>query len=175
MQAQTAQTQSEDASAIRQRVAALTRRFQAQAERYAALCGGHREWPISDGSMFTVNLLADALLFQHGWLPTNIVDAAMLREETGIEAKLIRAFTTPMLVGGWNVTWQQPKPTAIGTAQGSLFVFQTPEPLTATQYQALADLQSHGIGERRQEGYGHIRICDEFHLIDETLPEPKEG
>jgi CRISPR-associated protein Csx10 len=175
VQARIAEAQPEGAAAISQRVSALTRRFHAQAERYAALRGSCDAWHISDGSIFTVNLLADALLFQHGWLPTNIFDAAMLYEETGIEARLIRAFTTPTLLGGWNVTWQQPKPTAVGTALGSLFVFQTPEPLTNTQCQALADLQSRGIGERRQEGYGHIRICDEFHLVDETLADPKEG
>lgn len=166
--------QSEAPAGIEQRVAALTRRFQAQAQRYAGLRGSHTPWPIVEQSIFTINLLADALLLKQGWLPTNVFDAAMLKEETGIEATLIRTFTTPTLIGGWNVTWQQPKPTAVGTALGSLFVFQTDEPLTGAQYAALADLQARGIGERRQEGYGQIRICDEFHLVDETLPETKE-
>ncbi|EFO81933.1 hypothetical protein OSCT_0082 [Oscillochloris trichoides DG-6] len=171
----TTQSQVEDAAAIKQRVGALTRRFQVQVQRYDALHGEHTPWPIDDGTIFTLNLLSDAILFQQGWLPTNVIDAAMLREETGIHATCIRAFTTPTMIGGWNVTWQKPKPTAIATALGSLFVFQANEPLSDSQYQALADLQARGIGERRQEGYGQIRICDEFHLLDETISEPKEG
>jgi CRISPR-associated protein Csx10 len=119
----------------------------------------------SPGTIFTINLLSDAILFEQGWLPTNELSAEMLKDLTGIDARLVRSFTTTTTVGGWNVSWQRPKPTAVATTMGSVFVFQVTGKLTDAHYMALARLEQDGIGERRAEGYGQIRICDEFHLL----------
>jgi CRISPR-associated protein Csx10 len=47
---------------------------------------------------------------------------------------------------------------------GSVFVFQARSSLTLDDCARLAQLQGAGIGERRAEGYGQVRICDAFHL-----------
>jgi CRISPR-associated protein Csx10 len=47
---------------------------------------------------------------------------------------------------------------------GSVFLFSTEQPLDADAYALLAMLQQDGIGERRAEGYGQLRVCDEFHM-----------
>ncbi len=159
----TPQEQSpEPATAIQQRVEAMTARFREQAQRYEQLAG--QPWPIS-GNMFTINLLADAILLEDGWLPTQELSAAHLRAITGIEAELVRAFTATRTVGGWQALWQRPKPTHVAVTMGSVYVFMSQRPLTNNDYQQLAALQLAGIGERRPEGFGQIRICDEFHLI----------
>ncbi len=154
----------EPVAEIQRRVQAMTTRFQQQAALYEKLGGA--PWPITAETIFTVNLLSDAILLAQGWVPTHELSADMLAEATGIKAHLIRAFTTTSIVGGWNVSWQRPKASDVAVTMGSLFVFQADGPLNHDQYRALTQLQLDGIGERRAEGYGQIRICDEFHLME---------
>lgn len=151
----------DDATAVRQRVAALTRRFQAQAALYERL-GGH-PWPIAEGSIFTINLLADTILLEQGWLPTQSFTPAALEERTGIKAHLRRSFTTTKPVGGWHTLWQRPKPNAVAVAMGGLYLFQAEQTLDDAACARLAQLQHEGIGERCAEGFGQVRVCDEFH------------
>ncbi|NCC36801.1 MAG: glycosyltransferase [Chloroflexia bacterium] len=119
----------------------------------------------ADSRLHDPHLLADAILLDQGWLPTQQLSVAMLREATGIEAELalVRAFTVTKSIAGWHATWQQPKPVNLAVGMGSVFVFQAAAPLSEADCAKLAELQQQGIGERRQEGYGQIRICDEFH------------
>jgi CRISPR-associated protein Csx10 len=152
---------ADEARQVLQRVNAMTQRFQEQARLYADLGGS--PWPIT-GSIFTVNLLADAILLEDGWLPTQELSAEQLQALTGIEATLLRAFTTTRTIGGWHVLWQRPKPTSVAVAMGGVYVFQTDRPLSEEDCRRLARLQLDGIGERRTEGYGQVRVCDEFHL-----------
>jgi CRISPR-associated protein Csx10 len=42
-----------------------------------------------------------------------------------------------------------------------LFSTQNPE----LWYDKLAELTLWGVGDRTSEGFGQIKICDEFHLI----------
>jgi CRISPR-associated protein Csx10 len=166
----------EDASAIQERIITLTRLFQEQARRYDRMGGD--AWDIAEASIFTVNLVADALLFEEGWLPTQQISAAMLAEAASIDATLLRAFTSTRTAGGWNVSWKRPKPTALATAMGSVFVFQARSSLTLEDCARLARLQGAGIGERRAEGYGQVRICDAFHLwaaAEEAARDTKEA
>jgi CRISPR-associated protein Csx10 len=91
----------------------------------------------------------------------------MLAEHTGIQAKLLRSFTSTSVAGGWNVSWQRPKPTHHTTTQSSVFVFEADQSLDEAACIRLAQMQLEGIGERRPEGYGQIRICDEFHGLEQ--------
>lgn len=154
------------------RVSMLTERFQRQAARYQRW--GGTEWPIAPRSLFTVNLLSDAILFEQGWLPTQQLSADLLEELTGIRAKLVRAFSRPHTTSGWARLWQQPKPSVLAVGMGSLYLFQAEQPLTEAEAARLEQLQLDGVGERRQEGYGQVRICDTFHLLPEAN-ETKEG
>ncbi len=157
-------TDSEDAAAIQGRSTLMTQRFQAQAALYAAL--GGTSWEPTATTIFTINLLSDTILLDHGWLPTQAFSPQLLKEATGIEATLLRSFTTTKTVGGWQVLWQRPKPTAVALAMGGMFVFQAKQPLDEKDCQRLTTLQHDGIGERRAEGFGQIRICDEFHVLE---------
>ncbi len=164
-------------TSIQERVRNLTRRFQKQVALYTDLGGSGwidaqgNEQMIADESIFTVNLLSDAILLEHGWVPTNELSGSMLEAYTrkedypGLKARLIRAFTTTSIVGGWNVSWQRPKPTDVAVNMGGVFVFQAEHPLEQKDYEALERLQLDGIGERRAEGYGQVQICDDFHVM----------
>ncbi|WP_129678070.1 CRISPR-associated RAMP protein Csx10 [Candidatus Chloroploca sp. Khr17] len=155
--------QADDGAAVAARIDRLTQRFREQAMIYKKL--GGKKWMVGERNIFTVNLLADAILLDQGWLPTQQLSVAMLREATGIEADLalVRAFTVTKSIAGWHTTWQQPKPANLAVGMGSVFVFLAAAPLSEADCAKLAELQQQGIGERRQEGYGQIRICDEFH------------
>ncbi|WP_322489673.1 type III-B CRISPR module-associated Cmr3 family protein [Chloroflexus sp.] len=144
-----------------ERIDAMTKRFRQQAKLYQDL--GGNPWSIN-GHIFTVNLLSDAILLEDRWIPTQEFSTAQLKAITGIEATLIRSFTTTKTVGGYHTQWHRPKPTNIAVSMGSVYVFKTKTPLETKDIEKLAALQHDGIGERRQEGYGQVRICDEFHL-----------
>ncbi|HEU4322609.1 MAG TPA: CRISPR-associated RAMP protein Csx10 [Roseiflexaceae bacterium] len=155
-------SEPESAAALKERVFRLTKRFQEQAALYEQLGGD--KWDIPDGTLFTINLLADTILTEHGWLPSYDLSPALLEELTGIQAEQLAAMVDPTVCAGWNVLWQRPKHSAPGLRKGGLFVFQAAHPLSDADCGRLAKLQTDGIGERRQEGYGQIRVCDTFHL-----------
>jgi CRISPR-associated protein Csx10 len=148
---------------LTQRIDDLTTRCKEQAGVYAQLGGA--AWDIT-GSIFTVNLLSDTILLEQGWLPTMVLTGDMLSTATHghVQATLLRAFASYDYDGGWQVCWQRPKATHVVARMGSLYVFVTTDPLTSDQIEALEHLQLVGIGERVQEGFGQVRICDEFHL-----------
>jgi len=163
-------TQPNDApEMIMRRVSAMTRRFQDQAAFYEQL--GGKPWPIAASSIFTLNLLSDAILLENGWLPTQELSPQLLEEATGIKATLLRSFTTTKTVGGFHSLWQRPKPAEVAVAMGGLYVYLADVPLTSEDCVQLAQLQLEGIGERRAEGFGQLRICEDFHVPDwESYP-----
>lgn len=160
-----AEEPDDDAGAILKRVETMTGRFQDQAALYERLGGA--PWAIAQSSIFTINLLSDAILFEDGWLPTQELSALHLEQLTGVKSRLLRAFTTTKTVGGWHSLWQRPKTAEAAVLMGGLYVFQTDAPLATADCERLAALQHDGIGERRAEGFGQVRICDAFHLPDQ--------
>lgn len=150
---------------LKQRIETFTKCFREQAKTYRDL--GGKEWMVH-GHVFSINLLSDAILREQGWLPTQELSPAALQELTGIQARLLRSFTNTAVIGGWHAKWRQPKPTALATSMGSVFVFHAEQGLSEQDFAALARLQQDGIGERRSEGFGQVRICDDFHLLCKT-------
>lgn len=82
---------------------------------------------------------------------------------------LLRAWTSTLVVSGWNEALKLPKEDEIAISKGSVFLFAnaSDNSLTEDEQQALADMlkeiETSGIGKRKNEGFGDIRICDEFH------------
>lgn len=125
---------------------------------------GGNDWPIG-GSLFTINLVSDAILMRDGWIPSHTYTAEQLKEDTGIEAELIRSFTQAKVVGGWNTTWRRHRESAVATQAGGVFVFASKTKLDQSAYTRLCQLQLKGIGERCNEGFGQVIVCDPFHHI----------
>ena len=117
------------------------------------------------GTYFTVNLQSEAILTaKDGWQRTMVLTDQMLQEMASCETEvtLIRSFASYDYVGGWNAAWRLPKETDLVTKIGSVFVFHTPD--IEAWISALQTLENNGIGNRREEGFGQITICDPFHL-----------
>jgi CRISPR-associated protein Csx10 len=116
------------------------------------------------GTFFTVLLLADAILRPDGWTPSARLTPDILGEELQ-DATLLRCYATAEYRGGWNTAWGLPKDTELVARMGSAYVYHTPRKADdQSLLQALGDLETKGVGERRVEGFGHVRVCDEFHL-----------
>ena len=92
----------------------------------------------------------------------------MLAPLIGLEANEIyshAAYSSYDYRSGWNAAWGLPKDTELVTKMGSTMLFSIPDKLKHECYDALAKLEQVGIGSRCSEGYGQVKVCDEFHLV----------
>ncbi len=130
-----------------------------------------------EGSYFTVNLQSEAILKAvDGWQRTMVLTAQMLQDmaDCSAQVKFVRSFASYGYAGGWNAAWRLPKDTELVTNMGSVFVFHTLD--IDAWLSALENLENIGIGNRCEEGYGQVTICDPFHLhTRDTLNDNKEN
>ena len=118
-------------------------------------------------TFFSLTLHSDAILSEQ-WRRTIAISPAMLAPALKIPAADIqshRIYSTHSYRAGWNAAWGLPKDTELVTNMGGVMLFSISkknEQLCCTE---LAGLEKVGIGSRRSEGYGQVRVCDEFHLI----------
>ncbi len=119
-----------------------------------------------NGIYFTINLYSDAVLKEDGWLPTMVLSERMLQHLCKVHddsLQLVRAYSSYDYRGGWNVAWGLPKDVDVVASRGSVFLFWTKHPEQWDK--ALLDIERWGIGERTAEGFGQVRVCDEFHVL----------
>lgn len=95
--------------------------------------------------------------------------------------ELVRCWSKTTPVAGWQSAWLLPKFEQTAIKAGSVFLFRcenpdilskTPDPQTGKSgYElfvaALKSLEENSLGERRNEGFGQLKICDFFHLEEE--------
>jgi CRISPR-associated protein Csx10 len=114
---------------------------------------------LPEGTYFSVDLLAPAILYDQHQLPT-----LKLTLRLGNELLLpVYWATQPAFAGGWSTGWGLPKPTAPAAAMGSVYVFRSEQP-PETLVPHLENLEVLGVGERTDEGFGEILVCHPFHL-----------
>jgi len=119
-----------------------------------------------NGLYFALTLQADAILTDRWGQPTMVYAAEQLAAQSGLAAELVASYAASDQVGGWNGAWGLPKPTALITKMGSTYLYRAAATADrATVVQALAQLETEGIGQRRGEGYGQVRAVHEFHLV----------
>jgi CRISPR-associated protein Csx10 len=136
--------------------------------------------PAPDAHYLTIDLFTPALLTTPDGTPTVQLTAVMLKqraEELGFanlpELEVVNGleasgkerpfmFTGPTIVSGWSEAWGLPKQPTLAAVTGSVYVFRTSN-IDAWR-DALSKFEERGIGARREEGFGAVRICDPFHL-----------
>lgn len=85
---------------------------------------------------------------------------------TGGRLRWVTAVTKHERLRGWNAAHGLPRQDEWMVARGSVYVYcfkGTPEERAAL-IQQLKTLSQEGIGGRRNEGFGMVRVCDNFHL-----------
>lgn len=90
------------------------------------------------------------------------LNSKIMEKDFGIKgAELIYCNATTRQISGWSSLWGLPKADELAIAMGSVFLFGLKE---EPNWQVLATVQEKGIGSRLTEGFGVVRIADEFHV-----------
>lgn len=129
--------------------------------------GEPAEGGLGDRTYFTINLQSDGI-FSENWLRTTVISEAMLQNYAGItdnSLKLEVAYSSYDYRSGWNAAWGLMKDTELVTNRGAVYLFSVDTTHESQWVDALAKLEEQGVGDRTCEGFGQVRVCDEFHTI----------
>lgn len=117
------------------------------------------------GTYFSVDLLSPAVLRDPHGLPT--LKLWLGRDGHWLEP--VFWVTQSAFVGGFSTAWGLPKPTYLGAAMGSVYVFRVDEsPEDENLLSWLGSLEACGVGQYVDEGLGEVVICHPFHK--EVMP-----
>ena len=117
------------------------------------------------GSRLTVWVTSDLLLSDAGQRaePTAAALGRALSAGLGVPVEvatadegLIAAEIRLRRLDSWHVGWMLPRPSLIGIAAGSCVTFDLPKGRPSVA--ALARVETEGLGERRAEGFGQVRL-----------------
>lgn len=114
---------------------------------------------------FTLDLQSDAILTEN-WQRTTVISPEMLEEFSEIEDSSLQlhvAYSSYDYLSGWNSAWGLMKDVELITNKGAVYLFSTEQ--LQPWLKGLEKLENQGVGERTSEGFGQVRICDEFHLV----------
>ncbi len=104
------------------------------------------------------------------WQPT--IGAESLSTWTGLPAGAIQvrqSYLDSAWIEGWNAALGQPKPDARAIVAGSCWLLRVAGVPASEVLVALERLEAEGIGERRQEGFGQVSVCDRLHWQAQEL------
>lgn len=172
----------EMASDIQARVEAFNKALK---ERWSLwrIFGGHRESLADDRLLFSLDLQSDAILTEN-WLRTTVISENMLHtrlqdllNESGSgtklqhnDVKLHTAYSSYDYRSGWNAAWGLMKDTELTTDRGSVYLFSVDTTQLDGWLEGLQLLEQWGIGDRTSEGFGQVKVCDEFHCVFRENP-----
>uniref|UniRef100_A0A7V4DG00 CRISPR-associated RAMP protein Csx10 n=1 Tax=Candidatus Caldatribacterium californiense TaxID=1454726 RepID=A0A7V4DG00_9BACT len=112
---------------------------------------------------FSLDLLSPGIFADASGLPSLVP----VLELAGESLSPVFWATHRDFAGGWSTAWGLPKPTALAAAQGSTYVFKSS--LGGHELiHLLKALESWGIGERTDEGFGEVVVCHPLH--QEVMP-----
>jgi CRISPR-associated protein Csx10 len=123
--------------------------------------------PTTDRTFFTIGLQSDAILREQ-WQRSTVISANMLQALVGSipgDLRLESAYSSYDYRSGWNSAWGLMKDTELITDRGSVYLFSVETVHQKDWISALESLENRGVGDRTMEGFGQVRICDEFHCI----------
>jgi len=120
---------------------------------------------------FTITCYSDTILTEDGgffrylsYIPAEIVEKELSNVIQSVN--LENWFSSTIPVHGWHGVYRRPAEIEIGIQKGSAFLFnaQLKDGVSVNDVKkALQAIQLRGIGLRRTEGFGEIRINDPFH------------
>lgn len=137
---------------------------------------GERE--MGEYSYFSVTLLADALPAAALTTKGERVPTAILRQELAAalfppesplltrDLEAVRVIADFRVYGGYCTAERAGgrREAMLHIAAGSVFLCRVPGVLDDGLLQAFRLLEEQGVGARTEDGYGAVRVCDEFHL-----------
>ena len=117
-----------------------------------------------DQKIFTLTLNSDAIVLDELWRYCSVLDECLLAREVdaALSCCLKRWFTSTRIVSGFNSAHRLPKEDELAITKGAAFLYTTTV-CRSTLLSWLEDIETHGIGERRSEGFGQVIACHPFH------------
>lgn len=155
-----------DAQVVPGEAAAAESRQEGLADRLARLCSQAGARPPAEQTYISLTLQAAALVPDAFGRWQRTCNADLLSNWTGLPANALevrQSFQDVTWLGGWNAALGLPKPDALSLAAGSCWLFRVVGEARDEVMLALQRLEDQGIGERRQEGFGVVRVCDPLH------------
>jgi CRISPR-associated protein Csx10 len=125
-----------------------------------------RDIPSENRTYFTLDLQSDAILTEQ-WRRTTVISKQMLKEFTTIENSSLNlevAYSSYDYLSGWNSAWGLMKDIELITNKGAVYLFSIDTNQLDSWVKALIALEMRGVGDRTSEGFGQVRVCNEFHL-----------
>ncbi len=120
--------------------------------------------PVRHNLYIPITLQSDLILRDHLMRYHSAVEADYLEKEWNLKGtKLIYHCSSLRRVMGWNALAGLPKADDMAIAMGSVFLFGFTGEADDKLWQILYDIETKGIGERRQEGFGSLMIAEPFH------------
>jgi len=144
-------------------------------KRVEALDAAWRDaWP-EDRFVFAITLYSDAILYdaymrcQSAITPEVLhhygrYDTANGRSPWPVDLRLEDAVGDVRRVSGWNAAHRLPRWDAIAVCASSVYVLSVPSADRDRTVRLLAEIETHGLGERRREGFGQVIVAHPFHL-----------
>lgn len=115
-------------------------------------------------------ILRDPLLRYYGTIDEKtLVELLGLPDMSADTFQQVYQTASTRRVTGWNELWGTPRMNEYAIDTGSVFLFASTIEWNNTIREALFKLEEEGIGERRAEGFGRVRISDPFHLERELI------
>jgi CRISPR-associated protein Csx10 len=122
---------------------------------------------LQNRTYFTIDLQSDAIL-REKWRRTTVISEGMLQQFSGLidsPLKLHAAYSSADYLSGWNAAWGLMKDVELITNRGGVYLFSISTTQSNLWIEKLNDLEVKGVGDRTEEGFGQIQICNDFHLI----------
>lgn len=115
------------------------------------------------GQLFSLTLRTPAILHEGG-RPLRVPEPHHLGLPDGVLT--LRGWARTEVVGGWDNAANLPRRTQMAARAGSVFLYFAPPSVDKQQLtEALARLESNGIGEELARGYGRVTVCAPFHVL----------
>lgn len=122
-----------------------------------------------EGEYFTLTLESPLILKDRCLRPIRPDD--LNAEAFGLPAEVEwrRFMLNEVVLQGWNAAWHLPKRDTPALAMGSVFLFRVPAGQKDVVLSRLEKIEQKGLGQRRNEGFGRVRVCDPFHYRFEEV------
>ncbi len=72
-------------------------------------------------------------------------------------------FLNAVIISGWNTAQGLPKPDMVALSRGSVLFFQCEREQERAVLNRLIQIETKGLGERKEEGFGRVAVCYPIH------------
>lgn len=118
-----------------------------------------------DGVYFAITLSSHLVLRDKIGRPVTCLEGRSdLDKLLGLEGvELCRHIVIPSVIRGWNAQQGLPKEDEPAIGRGSVLLFRVDPAHEMAVQGRLAAIEAEGLGQRKSEGFGRVRVCDPFH------------